>query len=101
LKPAFVLRLEHNLELTAAVVLFVLLSLAFYYQVMMSSVQKLIAVGLFLYSVTQVVNNAISDQWLQPYSRWWGIVCLTSFHIALVIWVIALAARATTGARTW
>jgi hypothetical protein len=48
--PAFVLRLERNLELTAAVVLFLLLSLAFYCQVMLSSVQKLIAAGLFLYS---------------------------------------------------
>jgi len=88
--PAFVLRLERNLELTAAVVLFLLLSLAFYYQVMLSSVQKLIAVGLFLYSLAQVVNNAISDEWLQPYFRWWGIVRLTSFHLALAIWLMAL-----------
>jgi hypothetical protein len=88
--PVFVLRLERNLELTTAVVLFILLSLALYYQVMLNSVQKLIAIGLFLYSITQVVNNAISDEWLRPYFRWWGIVRLTSFHLALVIWVIAL-----------
>ena len=88
--PAFVLRLERNLELTAAVVLFILLSLAFHYQVMLSSAQRLIASGLFLYSVAQVVNNAISDEWLRPYFRWWSIVRLTSFHVALVIWLIAL-----------
>ena len=88
--PALVLRLERNLELTTAVVLFMLLSFAFYYQVMLSSVQKLIAIGLFLYSVAQVINNAISDEWLRPYFRWWSIVRLTSFHVALVIWLIAL-----------
>ena len=88
--PAFVLRLERNLELTAAVVLFTLLSLAFYYQVMLSFAQRLIASGLFFYSMAQVLNNAISDEWLRPYFRWWSIVRLTSFHVALVIWLIAL-----------
>jgi hypothetical protein len=82
--------LERNLELTAAVVLCTILTLAFYYQVMLSSAQKMIASGLFLYSITQVVNNAISDEWLRPYFRWWGIVRLTSFQLALAIWLIAL-----------
>jgi hypothetical protein len=90
LLPRFVLALERDLELTAAIVLVLLLSLTFYYQVMLSAVQKLIALGLFLYSLAQVVNNAISNEWLRPYFRWWEIVRLTSFDVALVIWFIAL-----------
>jgi hypothetical protein len=88
--PAFVLALERDLELTAAIILLVLLSLGLHYQVNLDRVQKLIALGLFAYSMAQVVNNAISSQWLRPYFHWWGIVRLVSFHIALVIWLIAL-----------
>jgi hypothetical protein len=88
--PAFVLALERDLELTAAIVLLVLLSLTFYYQVMLSAVQRLIGLGLLLYSLAQVVNNAISNEWLRPYFHWWGIVRLSSFDVALVIWLIAL-----------
>jgi hypothetical protein len=88
--PAFVLALERDLELTAAIVLLLLLSLTVYYQVMLSTVQRLIALGLFFYSLAQVVNNAISSQWLRPYFHWWEVVRVTSFHVALVIWLIAL-----------
>jgi hypothetical protein len=88
--PAFVLALERDLELTAAIVLLLLLSLTLHYQVILSAVQKRIAVGLFLYSLAQVVNDAISNEWLRPYFPWWNIVRLTSFHVALVLWVTAL-----------
>jgi hypothetical protein len=88
--PAFVLALERNLELTAAIILLVLLFLTFHYQIMLSAAQKLIALGLFLYSLVQVVNNAISNEWLRPYFHWWEVVRLVSFHMALVIWLFAL-----------
>jgi len=89
--PPFVLALERDLELIAAIVLLALLSLAAYYQVVLNRVQKLIALGLFLYSLAQVVNNAVSNQWLQPYFHWWALVRITSFQVALVIWLIALS----------
>ena len=88
--PAFVLALERNLELTAAIVLLVLLFLTFHYQIMLSAAQKMIALGLFLYSLVQVVNNAISNEWLRQYFHWWEVVRLVSFHVALVIWWFAL-----------
>jgi len=88
--PAFVLALERDLELTAALVLLALLWLTAHYQVEISRVQKRIALGLFLYSVAQVINNAVSKEWLLPYFHWWGIVRVASFHIALVIWLVAL-----------
>jgi len=88
--PAFVLALERDLEFTAAIALLALLFLTFHYQVMLSAAQKLIAFGLFLYSLIQVVNNAISNEWLRPYFHRWEVVRLVSFHVALFIWLFAL-----------
>lgn len=88
--PAFVLALERDLELTAAIVLLMLFLLAFHYDVNIGGIQKRIAVGLFFYSLVQVINNAVSKAWLLPYFHWWRIVRLTSFHVALLIWLVAL-----------
>lgn len=88
--PAFVLALERDLELTAAVVLLVLFFLTSYYDAGFGIVQKWIAIGLFIYSILQVINNAVSKEWLQHYFHWWNIVRLTSFHVALLIWLIAI-----------
>ena len=88
--PAFVLALERDLELTASIVILMLFLLTSHYDLGIDSIQKRIAVGLFLYSLVQVINNAVSKEWLQPYFHWWRIVRLTSFHVALVIWLIAL-----------
>lgn len=89
--PSFVLSLEQNLELAAAVILVVLLALSGRYQVRLETFQRLIAIGLFVYSLVQVLNNSISRQWLQSYFHWWAVVRILSFHAALLIWLIALA----------
>jgi hypothetical protein len=88
--PVFVLALERDLELTAAVVLLLLLWLTAHYDVETNAVQRRVALGLFLYSLAQVINNAVSTEWLLPYFHWWGIVRMISFHVALVIWLAAL-----------
>ena len=89
--PSFVLTLEREFELTAAVLLVTLFALARWYQVGMETFQRLIAAGLFVYSLVQVLNNAISRQWLESYFHWWDAVRVASFHAALAIWLIALA----------
>jgi hypothetical protein len=88
--PAFVLALERDLELTAGVVLLVVFFLTSYYDASFGVIQKRIATGLFIYSLLQVINNAVSKEWLQHYFHWWNIVRLTSFQIALLIWLIAV-----------
>jgi hypothetical protein len=88
--PAFVLALERDLELTAAVVLLALFFLTSYYDASFGVLQKRIAIGLFVYSLLQVINNAVSKETLQHYFHWWNVVRLTSFHVALLIWLIAL-----------
>ena len=88
--PQFVLTLERNVEL-AAIVLVVLLALSQRYDVPFFATQRLVAAGLPLYSVIQMINNAISQQWLESYFHGWNVVRSGSFHAALIIWLIALA----------
>jgi hypothetical protein len=89
--PPFVLTLEREIELTAAVVLVLLFALSRRYDVPLQTPQRLVAAGLLVYSLIQVVNNTISQQWLESYFHGWNAVRSASFHAALVIWLIALA----------
>lgn len=88
--PYFVLTLEADLEIAAAVILILLLVFAIQYEAHLSVSEKLIAVGLLSYSLVQVVNNSISSHWLQSYFLGWNIVRAASFHVSLVLWLIAL-----------
>jgi len=88
--PPFVLGLERDFELTAAAVLVVLLALSAHYEVPVQTTQRLIALGLLVYSLVQVLNNSISRQWLESYFHWWAAIRAASFHAALVIWLVAL-----------
>jgi len=89
--PHFVLTLEADLEITAAVILVLLLVLARRYEAYLPASEKLVAAGLLTYSLVQVVNNSISDRWLQSYFLGWNIVRAASFHVSLILWLIALA----------
>jgi hypothetical protein len=89
--PQFVLTLEADLEIAAAVVLVLLFVLAGRYEANLPASEKLIAAGLLTYSLVQVVNNSILNRWLQSYFHGWNIVRAASFHVALILWLIALA----------
>ncbi len=88
--PRFVLSLERDFELVAAVVLVALLVLTAHYEVPVQTTQRLIALGLLAYSLVQVLNNTISRQWLESYFHSWAVIRAASFHAALVIWLVAL-----------
>jgi hypothetical protein len=87
--PQFILTLETNLEIAAAVVLVLLLALANVYEVYLPISEKLIAAGFVTYSAIQVVNNAISIHWLRSYFYAWNVIRVASFHVALIVWLIA------------
>jgi hypothetical protein len=91
--PQFVLSLERQLELTAATMLFALFLLSSRYEVPFQFPERLVALGLFEYSLVQIVNNAVSRQFLESYFRWGDIIRVASFQVALVIWFLALAKR--------
>jgi len=89
--PAFVLTLEQSLELVAAVALVVLIALSRFYEVPLQRVQTLLTTGLLFYSLVQVANNAIAKYGMEAHFHWWEAVRATSFSVALLIWLIALA----------
>lgn len=88
--PQFVLSLEANLEITVAVVLVLLFVLASRYEAYFPASERLIAAGLLTYSLVQAVNNSISQRWLHSYFIGWNLVRAVSFHVALVLWLLAL-----------
>jgi hypothetical protein len=88
--PSLILGVEHQIELTAAVVLFVLFVLWMRYDVPLGRPEKLVAVGLFAYSLVQEVNNAISEHWLRPYFHWGDRIRVASFVVVLIVWIVAV-----------
>jgi hypothetical protein len=96
--PQFVLTLDADIEITAAIVLVLLFALVSWYEVYLPISEKLIAAGLLTYSIIQVVNNSISSPWLQSVFYGWSIVRTASFQVALILWIFALAMRPQTQA---
>jgi len=87
---AFVLTAERGLELAVVVLLVALFCLSRYYGIRMERVEKLVALGLGVYSAFQVINNSFMREWLARYFQWWAEFRVASFLAALVIWWLAL-----------
>jgi hypothetical protein len=88
--PSLILGLEHHIEFTAAVVFFVLFVLWLRYDVPLRPHEKLIAVGLFVYSLVQEVNDAAAQHWVGPYFQWRDRIRIVSFVVVLIVWIVAL-----------
>ena len=86
----FVLTAERGLELAAVVILVTLFYLSRYYGIRMEPVQRIVALGLGIYSAAQVINNSFMREWLTRYFSWWAHVRVISFFVALGIWWLAL-----------
>ncbi len=86
----FVVTLEADLELTAALALLLLLVLAARYRVPLLRAEKGIAAGLLFYSTVQVLNNVVASEESQIHFAAWSLVRMTSFQVALLIWAIVL-----------
>ncbi len=86
----FVLTAERGLELAAVVILASLLCLSRYYGIRMEPVERMVALGLGVYSALQVINNSFMQEWLTGYFPWWAATRLIIFQAALVIWWLAL-----------
>ena len=86
---AFLLTAEHGLELAAAVVLLFLLAISAYYRIRVQAPERLLILGLGMWSLLQVVNNVAFDLW-PGYFPWGRAVKVASFQVALLIWIAAL-----------
>jgi hypothetical protein len=88
--PVLILGMEHHVEFTAAVVLFLLFVLWIRYDVPLRWHEKLITIGLFAYSLVQEVNDAVAQHWVGPYFQWRDRIGVVSFMVVLIIWIVAL-----------
>lgn len=88
--PVLILGVEHHVEFTAAVVLFLLFVLWIRYDVPLRQHEKLIAIGLFAYSVIQEVNDAVAQHWVGPYFHWRDRIRVVCFMVVLIVWIAAL-----------
>jgi hypothetical protein len=88
--PVLILGVEHHVEFTAAVVLFLLFVLWIRYDVPLRQYEKLIAIGLFAYSLIQEVNDAVAQHWVGPYFHWRDRIRVVSFMVVLIVWIVAL-----------
>ena len=88
--PVLILGVEHHVEFMAAVVLFLLFVLWIRYDVPLRWHEKLIAVGLFAYSLVQEVNDAVAQHWVGPYFHWRDRIRVASFMVVLIVWIVAL-----------
>jgi hypothetical protein len=88
--PVLILGVEHHVEFTAAVVLFLLFVLWIRYDVPLRQHETLVAVGLFAYSLVQEVNDAVAQHWVGPYFHWRDRIRVVSFMLVLIVWIVAL-----------
>ena len=98
LTACILLALEANLRITAAAVVVLLVVLVSRYEICLPASEKLIAAGLLTVSLAQMANQSVSERWLQSYFLGWNIVRATSFHVSLIVWLIALARSPSTQA---
>ncbi len=86
----FILTAERGLELAVVGILIALLLISRYYEIQVQPLQRLIALGLGCYSAVQILNNSFMREFLGHYFDWWSWVRVTSFQVALILWLLAL-----------
>ena len=81
---------HRGLELAMAIAVLSLLAFTHYYQVMVEPAARFLAIGFFLYSSFQVLNDTVLERWLTSYSALWNVLGTLSFLASLLLWTWAL-----------
>ncbi|HEY4818558.1 MAG TPA: hypothetical protein VIH67_14095 [Candidatus Acidoferrum sp.] len=80
---------ELGLEMATAAVIVTLLLFARYYDIVVVSPLRSVAIGLCVYSCVSVVNDAILERWLSRYVSLWNESGMVAFLACLLVWVWA------------
>ena len=88
----FVVTADRSIELAIAAAIVVLLVFARYYQVVIEPAARFLAIGFFLYSCFQVLNDTILERWLQRYADFWNLLGTITFMASVLLWGWALRA---------
>ncbi len=86
----FVLTADRSIELAIAVAILALLVFVHYYHVVIEPAARFLAIGFFLYSCFQVLNDTILERWLQQYAPFWNLLGAITFLASVLLWGWAL-----------
>ena len=81
---------SRGLDLAIAVSIVGLFLFIKFYDVKTDSMDRILAVGFFLYSCFGVLNNTFLEHWLARYSDLWNILGLWTFLFSLSLWTWAV-----------
>jgi hypothetical protein len=87
---AFLYSTERGLNLSIMVIVVALLGFGVRYDVGLGPIGRNIALGIGLYSASEVTLNVFMNQRLIRYYHWWTTTNVIAFELALVIWIITL-----------
>jgi hypothetical protein len=77
---------ELGLEMATAAVIVTLLLFARYYDIVVASPLRSVAIGLCVYSCLSVLNDAILERWLSRYVSLWNESGMVAFLACLLVW---------------
>lgn len=85
-----ILNLDRGLELVIATVIVMLFVFTRYYEVLVPSSIRTLAIGFFLYSAFRVLDDSILSRWWRTYGPLWNLIGTLTFLASLALWAWAL-----------
>lgn len=85
-----ILNLDRGLELVIATVIVLLFMFVRYYEVIVQSSVRTLAIGFFLYSAFRVLDDSILDRWWRTSGPLWNLIGTLTFLASLLLWSWAL-----------
>lgn len=84
------LTVDRGLELTIAAAILTLFLFIRYYEVALEPAARFLAIGFFLYSCFNVLNDTVLERWLMRYATLWNVLGTLAFLASLLLWSWAL-----------
>lgn len=81
---------DRALELSLACGIVVLFAFCRYYEVQIRKAERIVGMGLFLYSGVVVISHTILERFFYAYGPFWNLTILTSFFVSATLWIRAL-----------
>lgn len=81
---------DRALEFSIAAVIVILFLFVRYYEIEVESADRSLAIGFFLYSCFNGVNDTILERYLHQYDAVWTLLAMLAFLASLLLWFWAL-----------
>lgn len=88
--PFTILYWDRGLELAITSVVVLLFLFVHYYRVTMTPGIRTLAIGFFLYSCFQALNNTLLEGWYSQYLAFWNLAGTLAFLASLLLWTWVL-----------